>query len=202
MTRDLCAICGERVGDRRCPGLDRSLCSTCCGAHRGRSVRCPPDCAYGRVAEERLRERRARKLERAWVLWYRELASSGEEGIWPHVELLAEALAALVRDGGGTDAEVEGALRHLDRALSPVVLVPTPPPPLGRALAEEGLLPLVQEGKLDGEGLRKAVQAFVAWLAAYQAPDEPLKFVRGLLGLFPPLPPEPAGLIVRPPGTA
>ncbi|HOD73690.1 MAG TPA: hypothetical protein PKM13_04025, partial [Candidatus Bipolaricaulis anaerobius] len=129
-------------------------------------------------------------------------ASSGEEGIWPHVELLAEALAALVRDGGGTDAEVEGALRHLDRALSPVVLVPTPPPPLGRALAEEGLLPLVQEGKLDGEGLRKAVQAFVAWLAAYQAPDEPLKFVRGLLGLFPPLPPEPAGLIVRPPGTA
>ena len=100
------------------------------------------------------------------------------------------------------DVEVEGALRHLDRALSPVVLVPTPPPPLGRALAEEGLLPLVQGGKLDGEGLRKAVQAFVAWLAAYQAPDEPLKFVRGLLGLFPPLPPEPAGLLVRPPGTA
>lgn len=165
-------------------------------------MRCPPDCAYGRVAEERLRERRARELERAWVLWYRELASSGEEGIWPHVELLAEALAALVRDGGGTDAEIEGALRHLDRALSPVVLVPTPPPPLGRALAEEGFLPLVQEGKLDGEGLRNAVQAFVAWLAAYQAPDEPLKFVRGLLGLFPPLPSEPAGLIVRPPGTA
>lgn len=198
MTRDRCALCQERGGDRRCSGLDRSLCSTCCGLHRGKIVRCPPDCPYGRLAEERLRERRARELERAWLSWYRELAGAGREEIWPHVEVLAEALAALVRREGATDAEVEGALRHLDQALSPVVLVPTPPPPLGRALAEDGFLHLVRSGKLDREKLRAAVQAFAAWLAGYRSPDEPVKFVRGLLGLFPPLPEEPPGLIVRP----
>lgn len=202
MTRELCAVCGERVGDRRCPGLDRSLCSRCCGSQRGRFVRCPPDCAYGRVAEERLRERRARELERAWALWYRDLAQAGRERVWPHIEILAEALATILHRTVATDAEVEAALRYLDRALSPLVLVPTSPPPLGRVLAEEGFLPLVREGKVEGEKLREAVQAIAGWLADYRSPDDPLRFVRGILGLLPPRPEEPEGLIVRPRGPA
>lgn len=202
MTRDPCAVCGERIGDRSCPGLDRPLCSQCCGTHRGRFVRCPSDCAYGRVAEERLRERRAKDLERAWLLWYRELGSSGGEGVWPHVEVVAEALAALLHRGIAADDEVEAALRHLEQALSPVVLVATSPPPLGRMLAEEGFLHLVREGKVDRDQLRNAVQALVGWLGTYRAPDDPLKFVRGLLGLFPHIPEERQGLIVRPRGHA
>lgn len=200
MTRDRCALCGERVGDRRCPALDKSLCSPCCGSHRGKLVRCPSDCTYGRQAEERLREKRAQELQRAWALWYRDLASAGSEGLWPHVELLAEALATLLHRGLATDPEVEGALRHLDQALSPVVLVSTPPSPLGRALAEEGFLPLVKEGKFDREKLRKVAHALSDWLAAYRS-DDPLRFVRGLLGLFPPRPQQPQGLIVRSPGS-
>ncbi|MFH1609343.1 MAG: hypothetical protein ABID40_01770 [Candidatus Bipolaricaulota bacterium] len=200
MTRDPCAACGERTGDRRCPSLDRRLCSRCCGSHRGRFVRCPSDCAYYRAAEERLRERRARELERAWALWYRELAGSGDEGIWPHVEILAEALAALLHRGAAADAEVEAALHHLDRSLSPV-LVSTAPPPLGRMLAEGGFVHLVHEGKVDGDRLRKAAQAFASWLSAYRSPEDPLKLVRGLLGLFPPSE-APKGLIVRPRGPA
>ncbi len=165
-------------------------------------MHCPSDCVYWRAAEERLRERRARELERAWALWYRELAGSGDDGIWPHVEVLAQALAALLHWEAASDDEVEAALRHLDQALSPVVLVPTPPPPLGRMLAEEGFLHLVREGKMDGEQLRKAVQALAAWLETYRSPDDPLRFVRGLLGLLPPLPEEPPGLILRPRGLA
>lgn len=201
MTHDRCALCGERVGDRRCPALDKSLCSLCCGSHRGKFVRCPSDCTYGRQAEQRLREKRAQELERAWALWYRDLSSSGSEAVWPHVELLAEALAFLLHRGMATDPEVEGALRHLDQALSPVVLVSTPPSPLGRALAEEGLLPLVKEGKFGREDLRKAAHALSEWLGTYRS-DDPLRFARGLLGLFPPQPQQPQGLIVRPPGTA
>lgn len=201
MTRARCSICGGRVGDRRCPALDRSVCSTCCGSHRAKIVRCPPDCSYGRLAEVRLRERRAKELKRAWRIWYRELAGAGREGIWPHVEVLAQALATLIRREGATDAEVEMALRHLGQALSPVVILSAPTPPLGRALAEDGFLRLVRSGKLDGERLRVAVEAFVTWLAAYRSTDEPVKFVRGLLGLFPPVPEE-EGLIVRPRGIA
>lgn len=165
-------------------------------------MRCPPDCAYRRVAEERLRERRARELEQAWALWYRELSQAGRERIWPHIEVVAEALAAILHRVATTDAEVEGALRYLDQALSPLVLVPSSPPPLGRALAEEGLLPLMREGKVDGERLREAVQTLVSWLEGYRSAKDPLRFVRGLLGVLPPRPEEPQGLIVRPPGPA
>ncbi len=202
MTRDPCAVCGKS-GDRRCPSLDRSLCSRCCGSHRGRFVRCPSHCAYYRAAEERLRERRARELERAWALWYRELAGAGDEGTWPYVEILAKALAGLLHGGAAADAEVEAALRHLDQSLSPVVLVSTTPPPLGRMLAEEGFVHFVRKGKVDRDRLRKAAQAFASWLSAYRSPADPLKLVRGLLGLFPPSEAEaPQGLIVRPRGPA
>ena len=76
------------------------------------------------------------------------------------------------------------------------------PPPLGRVLAEEGFLPLVREGKVEGEKLREAVQAIGRWLEGYRSPADPLRFVRGLLGLLPPRPEEPGGLIVRPRGPA
>jgi len=201
VTRELCAVCGERAGDRRCLALDRRLCSSCCGSHRGKIVRCPADCPYGRVAEERLRERRAKELERAWGVWYRELAAAGGESIWSHIELLGEAVATLLRRDPAVDSEIEGALRHLDQALSPVVLVSTAPPALGRALAEDGLVQLVRGGKLDGAKLRKAAQALAAWLAGYRSEADPHKFARGLLGLFPPPPEQPEGLIVRPPRT-
>lgn len=201
MTGERCALCGARVGDRRCPALGEVLCSACCGAHRGTKVLCPPNCVYGRASEERLRERRARELERAWATWYRDLAAEGREGLWPYVEILGEALSVLLHRALVPDAEVEDALRHLYRALSPVVLVPASPPPMGRALAEEGLLVLVREGKLDGGELRAAVQGLVGWLGGYRLAADPFRFVRGLLGLFPPQPAEPEGLIVRPRGT-
>lgn len=198
MRGDRCALCGARVGDRRCPSLGKVLCSSCCGAHRGRIVLCPPSCVYGRVSEDRLRERRARELERAWAAWYRDLAAEGREGIWPYVEILGEALAVLLHRALVSDTEVEDALRHLDRALSPVILVSASPPPLGRALAEEGLLVLVREGKLDGGELRAAVQGLLSWLGGYRLTADPFRFGRGVLGLFPPRPAEPQGLIVRP----
>lgn len=201
MKADRCALCGARVGDRACPGLDRRICSTCCGTHRGRGVRCPPSCRYGTQAEDRLRERRARELERAWAVWYRELAAAGREGTWTHVELVGEVLAALLRRGLVPDPEIEAALHHLDRSLSPVVLVSSPPSPLGRALAEDGLLVLVREGRLDAEELRRAVQGLAEWLGTYRSSEDPFRFGRGLLGLFPPRRAEPPGLIVTPPGS-
>lgn len=198
MKADRCALCGARIGDRACPALDRRICSTCCGTHRGRGVRCPASCRHGIQAEGRLRERRARELERAWALWYGELAAAGREGVWPHVELVGEALAALLHRGLVPDAEVEAALHHLDRSLSPVVLVAGSPTPLGRLLAEEGFLVLVREGRLDREEVRRAVQELLKWLEGYRSAGDPFRFGRGLLGLFPPPPPAKPGLIVRP----
>lgn len=41
-----CASCGLRKGHRSCPALGELICSACCGAKRGRTIRCPSNCEY------------------------------------------------------------------------------------------------------------------------------------------------------------
>jgi hypothetical protein len=177
--------------------LDQRLCSQCCGAHRGRFIRCRPDCTYYLAAEERLRARRARELVQAWTAWRRELDAAGREITWSYVEALAEALAAILHREPADDAEVEAALVHLAQSLSPVVMVGPAPPPLGRILVDL-FGPLRQKGEVDGDKLRGAAQAVADWLGCYRSPEDEKRFVRGLLGAFPPPPEEEQGLIVRP----
>jgi hypothetical protein len=41
-----CGSCGERKGDRICPGLKASICSLCCGTKREKEILCDGACAY------------------------------------------------------------------------------------------------------------------------------------------------------------
>ncbi len=41
-----CATCGERKGNRFCPGLNASICSLCCGAKREKEILCIEACEY------------------------------------------------------------------------------------------------------------------------------------------------------------
>jgi hypothetical protein len=41
-----CASCGERKGNRFCPGLNVSICSLCCGTKREKEIRCVGACEY------------------------------------------------------------------------------------------------------------------------------------------------------------
>ena len=41
-----CVTCGERKGNRLCPGVNGNICSLCCGTKRQKDVECPPSCDY------------------------------------------------------------------------------------------------------------------------------------------------------------
>jgi len=41
-----CATCGERKGNRFCPGLKASVCSLCCGTKREKEILCVEACEY------------------------------------------------------------------------------------------------------------------------------------------------------------
>ena len=41
-----CASCGERKGNRLCPGLNASICSLCCGTKREKEIHCLESCQY------------------------------------------------------------------------------------------------------------------------------------------------------------
>lgn len=192
MKGERCSLCGQRSGDRFCPTLERWLCSSCCGKERGRSIRCLPSCPYLVEAEARWRERRSRELLEAWASWQK----ANPELPWPYIRALAEVLAAFLHKTFATDAEVEQALSDLDQALSPIVLVSAAPSPLGKTLSS-ALVPLVQEGKVDGEEVRAAARALKNWLSTWRTPGDHRRFVRALLGTFPPLSEE-RGLIIRP----
>jgi hypothetical protein len=41
-----CASCGERKGNRFCPGRNASICSLCCGTKREKEILCVETCEY------------------------------------------------------------------------------------------------------------------------------------------------------------
>ncbi len=41
-----CASCGQRKGNRFCPGLTARICSLCCGTKREKEILCVGDCEY------------------------------------------------------------------------------------------------------------------------------------------------------------
>ena len=41
-----CASCGQRKGNRFCPGLHASICSLCCGTKREKEILCSEACEY------------------------------------------------------------------------------------------------------------------------------------------------------------
>jgi hypothetical protein len=41
-----CASCGDRKGNRFCPGLNASICSLCCGSKREKEILCIEACEY------------------------------------------------------------------------------------------------------------------------------------------------------------
>ncbi len=47
-----CASCGERKGNRFCPGLNASICSLCCGSKREKEILCIEACEYLRKGKD------------------------------------------------------------------------------------------------------------------------------------------------------
>lgn len=52
-----CATCGERKGNRFCPGLNASICSLCCGSKREKEILCIEACEYLKKGKDYLLNR-------------------------------------------------------------------------------------------------------------------------------------------------
>jgi hypothetical protein len=63
-----CTYCHTRKGKRPCPALG-SICSSCCGEHRGREIACPPGCTW--LVSARPRPEPAAPLPEREVAWER-----------------------------------------------------------------------------------------------------------------------------------
>ncbi len=56
-----CASCGERKGNRLCPGLNASICSLCCGTKREKEIHCLESCQYLKSGKD---YQRGREIDR------------------------------------------------------------------------------------------------------------------------------------------
>lgn len=192
-----CLVCGKRLGDRRCPGLDGPICSLCCGTHRRRSIACPPTCSYLVAAEKRLRERRSRELSKAWEEFAALLHRRDMGALIPYMELIKEVVAQFLHRYPASDVEVMAGLRYVAQRLSPIELVEPGVPKFGELL-ERAFLPLVQEGQADPATLREAFRGLATFVEYFEKEGEEDRFVTALLGTYPPEEEEASGLIVRP----
>jgi hypothetical protein len=52
-----CAGCGERKGNRLCPGLNASICSLCCGTKREKEISCLESCSHLKSGKDHQLER-------------------------------------------------------------------------------------------------------------------------------------------------
>ena len=48
----LCNACNQNKGRRDCPALGDTICHTCCGTKRQKTIRCPPSCPHLVTARE------------------------------------------------------------------------------------------------------------------------------------------------------
>ncbi len=48
----VCPLCSTRKAKRACPGVNREICTVCCGTKRLTEIACPADCPYLATARE------------------------------------------------------------------------------------------------------------------------------------------------------
>jgi len=161
-------------------------------------VACPADCRYLRAGEEHLRARRARELDAAWQEFVAGLSHPQLEELVRYLLGVEKLLASQLHTHPATDQDVQAALEYLARILSPIELGLPPPNELARLLEEE-LGAMRWDARENRELLREACRTLAEFVGFFsQKGPGPERYVKGLLGLYPPPPPEKPELIVRP----
>lgn len=155
MNPENCPLCESRRPRRFCPGIQREICSICCGTHREVTVECPLDCVHLIEAHrhEKLAQPEPDKIPHTDVQVTEEFLARNSALADAVGGLLATAVA---ETPGAADPEIRDALEALVRTYrtrhSGLVYDTRPVHPAALALYERFL------GRME-ELLRRAEQA-------------------------------------------
>ena len=165
-----CAYCHERKGKRACPALRGEICTSCCGEHRGREIRCPLDCVYFTPHEAYQRERVGELFAQEWQR-FAELVHGrwGEKGYRLGLFLLLTIYRYFADQPGAPDAEALSGLGQLRKRLSPIHLPQILSTPFGDFLWKD-LEPLLKEATIDPSTGSEVLEAFVKMLTDFSGP--------------------------------
>ncbi len=147
-------------------------------------IDCPEMCPYLKRHEAFQREKHAARYRKVWTEVNADIAQ--DRDTLQHVFFLERMLLAVsARVPGITDEQVATSLSDLRARLSPIELIAQPGTPLGRPLWE-GISQLIEEGKIDRERIRAAVDRIARVLERMRDPSSPRAFLTGLAGFVPP----------------
>jgi len=162
-----CAYCHERKGKRACPALHGEICTSCCGEHRGKEIRCPLDCVYFTPHEAYQRERVGELFAQEWHrLSELSHARWGEKGDRLGLVLLLTIYRHFVDQPGAADAEVLSGLGQLRKRLSPIYLPQILSTPFGDLLWKD-VEAFLKEVPIDATTGSELLEAYLKMLSDF-----------------------------------
>ncbi|MFW6071343.1 MAG: hypothetical protein ACOC86_03055 [Candidatus Bipolaricaulota bacterium] len=176
---ETCVYGGKRKGKRECPALGGMICSRCCGEHRAVDISCPPDCRYFKKHEEFQQSKQAEPYREVWVKKNEDILKEEDREMVEAIGILETVIYYHFReDTTLTDREVTKGLEGLENKLK-TIEVPGSTTQFADFAFEE-LKPLIEEGRIARETMRKATSRLIEVAEAFS--DDSRRLVQGIVG--------------------
>lgn len=179
----VCAYCNKTKGRRACPALGGSICSSCCGQHRGIKIHCPTHCKYFKEHELYQRQRLSEDYHQAWLRSTESFYKQNRTKLLDFMLFLELLIYQYYREHtAGTDDELLEALRFVKRKFSPIEVIEVSGSALGVHLWE-GVQKYLEKNGLTREEALEGVEATVRFLESRAGVHQnPRRLLHGLLG--------------------
>lgn len=178
----VCVYCRQRAGKRLCPALGGLICPVCCGRHRGIDIHCPISCKYFKTHEGYQRARLGEEFHTLWVKETEPLYKANKERVLDLMALLEMLVYQFYREHVlGTETDITEALEFLKRRLGTIAIIETAGTALGAHLWQ-GLAERFKQEPLQQTEALEAVEKSLQILRTFSDPNQPRKYLHGLLG--------------------
>lgn len=180
-----CVYCGRRKGKRSCPALRGEICTSCCGEHRGKAIRCPTDCVYFAPHEDYQRERTGAVFEESWRSFLQEVHRRwGEKGNQFIFFLTLILFRQFAEQADARDGDALAGLALLRKHLSPIQSPQTMTTPVGDLLIKESEV-FLKEVLLPSSDCADLMDGYIRFLTDFSGGEVASnRALRGLVGFI------------------
>jgi hypothetical protein len=178
-----CVYCHQRKGKRSCPALGGEICTTCCGEHRGKEIRCPNDCVYFIPHEAYQRERAGELFAQQWRQFHAMAERRwGENGPRLALFLTLTLYQHFVDQPSPSDSEALAGIALLRQRLSPIHLPGVQSTPFGDLLMKETEA-FLKQVPIDSATRADCLEAYLKMLADFSGSEiASNQALRGVIG--------------------
>lgn len=181
-----CIYCHKKKGKRRCPALNGTICSFCCGKHREKEIDCPFVCPFISCQQSYYVQKNKEYFHEYMVdLYGKAHKINNRIGLDLASLIDAELCRCFYNKPDVTDLEIVSLLDSLRRSLSPIQLViQYEESALTRAVCKD-VADYMDEVGLNDEDALNIVDSVISHIKAYAGSElNSNKYIKQLVNLL------------------